>query len=209
LGAYNSPAAQASPVMWYIFGQPSSPATRLSARRLAGHRPSTPHRGQSGAIVQNANFTLDVSGVKSIGGIPLLFPIRTIYGSEKVHFEFQPKVSGGFGSALPLNSTPHFSFLARNFRGVGVTVDGQRIGVGGHRTRPATEFGPDRSWASVRKMGSKFGVMTSTLPPSSPRGSRSAQIRIGLVELGRQANCQLVRPATRGVAARQKTITMA
>jgi hypothetical protein len=90
-----------------------------------------------------------------------------------------------------------------------VTVDGQRIGVGGHRTRPATEFGPDRSWVSVRKMGSKFGVMTSTLPPPSPRGSSSAQIRIGLVELGRQANCQLVRPATRGAAARQKTITMA
>lgn len=150
--------------MWYIFGQPSSPATRWHARRLAGHRPSTPHRGQSGAIVQNANFTLDVSGVKSIGGIPLLFPIRTIYGSEMLQFEFQPKVSGGFGSALPPVLHPPFQFLAHNFRGVGPIVDGQRIGVGGHRARPATESGPDRSWASVRKMGSKFGVMTSTLP---------------------------------------------
>jgi hypothetical protein len=133
----------------------------------------------------------------------------TIYGSEMAQFEFEPKVLGGFGSALPPDWAPPFQFLAHNFRGVGVTVDGQRIGVGGHRTRPATEFGPDRSWASVRKMGSKFGVMTSTLPPPSPRGSSSAQIRIALVELGRQANCQLVRPATRGVAARQKTITMA
>jgi hypothetical protein len=211
LGAHNSSAAQASPVMWYIFGQPSSPATRLHARRLAGHRPSTPHRGQSGAIVQNANFTLDVSGVKSIGGIPLLFPIRTICRKHQrtPSFSLAKKYWGVLGSSLPLNSAPHFSFLAHNFRGVGVTVDGQRIGVGGHRTRPATEFGPDRSWASVRKMGSKFGVMTSTLPPPSPRGSSSAQIRIALVELGRQANCQLVRPATRGAAARQKTITMA
>lgn len=88
----------------------------------------------------------------------------TIYRSQMLQIKFQPKVSEGLWSALPPSLTPHFSLLVHNYRGVGATVDCWRIGVESVQARQDTEFCQDRSWASVRKTGSKFKVMTSALP---------------------------------------------
>jgi hypothetical protein len=147
LGAYNSPAAQASPVMWYIFGQPSSPATRLHARRLAGHRPSTPHRGQSGAIVQNANLTLDVSGVKSIGGIPLLFPNLFVENIREGPVSVWHKSIRRFRVQLvPRLGTPFSVFgpqLPGGWGDSGWSADRRRGSqdASGHRVWPRSELG--------------------------------------------------------------------